>query len=158
MIIAGIDPGSHTTGYAFIEKTPTRTKVLEFGIVKAKKEDDLFYRVGYIVQELRKLFSIYKPELLSMETTFYAKNVKSAMILSHVRGAIMQMAYSHNARFCEYSPREIKQAVAGTGKASKDQVAFMLQRLLGLKELPQPLDASDALAVAVTSLYQKVLP
>jgi crossover junction endodeoxyribonuclease RuvC len=157
MIILGIDPGSHTTGYAFIEQEHTnRTKirVLEYGAIKARTKAPLFERLGTIRGELLPLVQEYHPHTMAMETSFYAKSVLSAMTLGHARGAIMSLCFENNMRFAEYAPREIKQRITGTGSASKAQVALLMQQLLGLRDIPQPEDASDALAVAYTFLQE----
>lgn len=154
-IILGIDPGSHTTGYAFILQNGNRVSVLEYGTLKAPRNGELLHRIGVIVEALTELLKLHKPEKVAMEGIFYSKNVKSALILGHIRGAIMSKCYEFGMRYQEIAPKSIKLSVTGKGSSTKDQVAFMLQKLLGLKELPSPIDASDALAVAWTSAINK---
>lgn len=148
MIILGIDPGSITTGYAFVKTAPLQ--VLEYGTLHAKPNQLLEDRLLYIVSELELLLDKYHPNSLGMEGIFFAKNARSALILGHVRGAIMVACRKRGLTYCEYSPREIKQAVTGNGASSKEVVANMVFARFGIKSSNLPLDASDALAIAWT--------
>lgn len=154
MIVLGIDPGSHITGYAFLQKNArdNSIQVLEYGAIHTKATEELILKLGSICAQLEPRIAQYKPTLLSMEASFYALNVKTTLVLGHVRGAIMGLCARHHMAFQEYSPRSIKQAVTGSGAASKDRVAAMMQYHLRLAQLPQPADAADALAVAWTYL------
>ena len=150
MVILGVDPGSNVTGYAFLVQGKTGIKVLEYGAIKAKATESLLQRLGTICSELEKRILIHAPTMMAMEGSFYAKNVRTAMVLGHARGAVLALAARHGMDCAEYSPRSIKQAVTGTGAADKDRVARMMQMHLKLATLPEPADASDALAVAWT--------
>lgn len=150
MIILGIDPGSHVTGYAFLDKQKSNIKVLEYGAIKAKPTDKVFSRLGYIHKTLSKLCNNYNPDILVMEASFVGQNPKTALVLGHARGAIMTLCNTYNMNFAEYSPKEVKLCITGNGSSNKSIVAIMVQRLLGLKDLPEPEDASDALAVGLT--------
>ena len=132
----GIDPGSRVTGYALLEDLGQRVRVLEYGVFRAKEGDPLQYR----------------PDHLVMESAFVQKNVRSALVLGHVRGAVMLLAAQEGIPFSELSPASVKQAVTGKGSADKQTVAWMMQRHLQLGELPSPADASDALAIAWAGL------
>ncbi len=159
MIILGIDPGSYTTGYAFLEKdgnSPIR--VLEYGTVSASKKDSFEDRLVKIVGDLENLVELYKPTVFSMESAFFAKNVHSAMILGHVRGAILVMCHRRGMEFFEYSPRSVKQAVTGDGSASKEKVACMVTARLEIEKERVKLDATDALAIACTHLFSRNQP
>lgn len=154
MIVLGIDPGSYTTGYAFLEKDPKdRIRVLEYGTISPKAKDAFEDRLVKIVTELETLVDHYKPDSLSMESAFFAKNVRSSMVLGHVRGAILVLCRRRGMMFSEFSPRSVKQAVTGNGAASKEMVASIVQCRLGLKAVKGKLDATDALAVACTELF-----
>lgn len=150
MIVLGIDPGSHHTGYALIERLPTggRLRVLEYGVINAKATDSLYERIGFISNALDKILEAYKPDLLSLEDCFVHLNARSALILGQARGAILATCHKHQVMVREFLPTAIKFAVAGQGRASKDSVAHAMQRHLLLKDLPSPADASDALAIA----------
>ena len=148
----GIDPGSHATGYAFLSMSGNRVLALDYGVIRPKKDSELICRIGYIADELEILIKSHKPKCFCMEKAFFAKNANSALILGHIRGAIMALGFKHKLDFSEQSPRSVKQAVTGNGSASKEQVANMVGRLLGI-ELNCALDASDALAIAWSGLF-----
>jgi crossover junction endodeoxyribonuclease RuvC len=152
LIVLGIDPGSLVTGYSFLKQESRKTVVLEYGVIRTSSTKDLMHRIEQITRSLTSLVLEYKPDVLAMETIFFSKNARSALILGHARGAIMSICAGNEIRFYEYAPRLIKQMVTGKGSASKELVANMMQQHLQLKELPVPEDASDALAVAWTCL------
>lgn len=156
MIILGIDPGSITTGYAFLDtgngldgKTGIPT-VLEYGTIHAPSSRALEDRLLHIISELEILLDKYKPQSLGMEGVFFAKNPKSALVLGHIRGAVLVACRKRGMTYNEYPPKVVKQAVTGDGAASKDQVANMIFAHLGIQGGDLPLDASDALAIAWT--------
>ncbi|MCI6873413.1 crossover junction endodeoxyribonuclease RuvC [Hallerella sp.] len=155
MIILGVDPGSRTTGYAFLEKRDDDSiRVLEYGTVSAKARDDFPDRLVKIVSGLEELVDHYKPQALSMEGVFSAKNVHSSLVLGHIRGAILVMCRRRGMEFFEYSPRSVKLAVTGDGGASKEKVALLVRSRLGMKQADDvKLDATDALAIACTHLF-----
>lgn len=150
MIILGIDPGSITTGYAFLETGNDSPRVLEYGVIHAPASKSLEDRLLHIITELEVLLDKYHPDSLGMEGVFFAKNVKSALVLGHIRGAILVACRKRGLTYSEYSPRSVKQAVTGDGGASKEQVANMIFARLGIEAGELPLDASDALAIAWT--------
>ena len=150
MIILGIDPGSITTGYAFLDTGSKNSHVLEYGVLHAPAGHALEDRLLKIVSELETLLDKYHPEALSMEGVFFAKNAKSALVLGHIRGAILVACRRRGMSFSEYSPRAVKLAVTGDGGAAKEQVANMIFARLGIEAGSLPLDASDALAIAWT--------
>jgi crossover junction endodeoxyribonuclease RuvC len=154
MVILGIDPGSKITGYAFLRKGSSTSviQVLEYGAIKVNSGQELMPRLGQICAELELRILEHKPKLLAMESSFYALNVKTTLVLGHVRGAIMALCARFGMGFAEYSPRSIKQAVTGTGAADKSRVARMIQLHLKLETISTNEDASDALAVAWTYL------
>lgn len=151
MIVLGIDPGSYTTGFAILEKKE-KVQVLNYGAIVCKRSEPPENRLLYIITELETLLKTYKPQVLSMEGVFFAKNPQSALLLGMVRGAILVCCRRHGLEYVEYSPRSVKMAITGNGAASKEQVAQMVKALLHVKELEGPLDASDALAIAWTHL------
>lgn len=150
MIILGIDPGSITTGYAFLNKDGKDLNVLEYGTIHAPASGALEDRLLHIVSKLEELLNRYKPHALSMEGVFFAKNAKSALVLGHIRGAILVACRKRGMSFSEYPPKVVKQAVTGNGAAPKEQVASMIFAQLGIQGGDLPLDASDALAIAWT--------
>ncbi len=160
MIVLGIDPGSYTTGFAVIEKKDhfvgslkgqdSAFTVLKYGAICCKRTDEPADRLVHIVEELETIIQKYKPDFLSMEGAFFAKNAKTALMLGQVRGAVLVTCRRLGLKYAEYSPRSVKQAVTGNGGASKEQVASMIGKILHLEHLDGPLDASDALAIAWT--------
>ena len=150
MIILGIDPGSITTGYAFLETDKKKVRVLEYGVLHAPAANALEDRLLHIVSELERLLAKYHPVSLGMEGVFFAKNARSALVLGHIRGAILVACRKRGLSYSEYSPRVVKQAITGDGGASKEQVANMIFARLGINGGDLPLDASDALAIAWT--------
>lgn len=150
MIILGIDPGSITTGYAFLDTGENCPKVLEYGVFHASESKPLEDRLLHIITELEKLLDKYRPEALSMEGVFFYKNPKSALVLGHIRGAVLVACRRRGMTYNEYPPTVVKQAVTGTGNAPKEQVANMIFARLGIERGDLPLDASDALAIAWT--------
>ncbi len=154
MIVLGVDPGTHRTGYAFLENRDSRIRVLEYGIIRCKAKDELPIRLEQIHRELQALMQVYHPTHLALESIFFAKFPRAALILGHARGAIMVAAQALGIPVAEYAPRLVKQAATGKGGASKEQVATLIQSHLGLKKPPTPADAADALAIAFCHLIQ----
>lgn len=150
MVILGIDPGSVTTGYAFIDKQGSTIRVLEYGTFHAPETQAFENRLLHIITSLEVLLDKYKPEALSMESTFFAINARSALVLGHVRGAVLVTCKKRGMAFGEFSPSSVKQAVTGKGNASKEMVANMIYARLGIASADVPLDATDALAIAWT--------
>ena len=146
--IMGVDPGSQITGYGIIEKNAQKMTVLTNGSIIAAKIKSQEDRLAKIFTTLQTLIKTYKPDVIVVEKIFYALNVKTSLILAQVRGVILLSCSLEKVKLCEYSPREIKQAVTGKGSASKEQVVKMLHLLLKTP-LDINLDESDALAAAV---------
>jgi crossover junction endodeoxyribonuclease RuvC len=156
MIWLGVDPGSRVAGYSLIEVIDRgKLKVLEYGVIKCGTDKDLVKRLSKLVAELDQIFLTYKPEKMVLEDVFFAKNPKSALILGQARGCVLAKAIQYNCEVIGLSPKEIKQAVTGRGGADKETVALMMQKHLGLKEIPKPEDASDALAMAWVGITYK---
>lgn len=150
MKILGIDPGLNITGYGFVQIAEAKVpQLFIYGCVRTNAKNTLAERLYKIHKEVRDLIIKHAPDVMVMESIFYAKNVKTAITMGHVRGAIMVAAIEQNVPVMEYSPREIKMAVTGNGAASKDQVNFMVQKILTTSEPIEPADASDALAAAI---------
>ena len=147
MIILGVDPGSHATGYGVISTGPV-VRMLGGGVIRARKDAPLADRLLVIHEELTAVVGRFDPEAMAVEDLFNAKNARSSLILGHARGVILLAGARAGLAVTEYSPREVKKALTGNGAATKDQVRFMVMRLLGLKD-SLPLDQSDALAVAL---------
>lgn len=153
MIVLGVDPGSRKTGYGVVARAQTgRFSVLGCGLIRPSAKGTLHERIGQLCAGLDEVIERMKPEAVALETAFVGRNVRSALILGQVRGAVLATVMRHGLPVREYAPREIKLAVAGTGSARKEQVAAMLPHLLGLEELPTSLDVTDALGIAYCDL------
>jgi crossover junction endodeoxyribonuclease RuvC len=150
LVIMGVDPGSSVTGYGLVKTGQSDViSLLDYGIIKTdpgfQQEEKLKKIYDGLVKVLRKA----SPDEFAIEEAFYSKNAKTAMVMGQVRGVAILAAAQAKIPVAEYSPREIKQSIVGSGSASKLQVQFMVKNLLKLKEIPEPEDASDALAVAL---------
>lgn len=151
MIILGIDPGSLRCGYALLEDLGGRVPfVRETGVWVLGDGKPLPERLARLQGFLDELLDRGKPDVLSMEQTFVHKNVASALVLCHARGVVMGRCAGRGMAVHEYAPSSVKQAIAGSGRASKEAVADMVRRQLALQELPDSADATDALAIALT--------
>jgi crossover junction endodeoxyribonuclease RuvC len=149
--IIGIDPGSRITGYGLIESDGVRTTHLFHGVLRLEG-DELAPRLGQIFTGLSEVINEYQPEVMAIEQVFVSKNASSALKLGQARGAAICAAVHQGLSVAEYSPRGIKQAVVGSGRAEKAQVQHMVQMLLKLQKKPQA-DAADALAVALSHAH-----
>ena len=147
--VIGVDPGSDTTGYGVIDSDGRRYELVEYAGIRSPKRVSFAERLLAISQKLEEVIERLKPQACAVEDTFYAVNVKSALKLGQARGAVLVAAARSGVEVFEYSPLEIKSALVGYGRAEKTQVQEMVRVLLGLKTAPEPLDASDALAIAI---------
>ena len=154
MRVLGIDCGGEYTGYGVVEMHSCGQLVcLTCGAIKLSPREPLPRRLSRIYDELGGLITRHHPDEVAIEGIFYALNVKSALNLGQVRGVAMLAAASAGLEVAEYSPLTIKSSVVGYGRAEKQQVQHMVTRLLGLAEAPEPMDASDALAIAICHLH-----
>jgi len=153
-IILGIDPGTSVTGYGIIEVNGNRIKLMAIGILELKQYKDHYVKLQKIFQRLTQLIDEYLPDELAIEAPFYGKNVQSMLKLGRAQGVAIAAALSRSIPIFEYAPRKIKMAITGQGNASKEQVAYLLQKILHLNELPTDLDATDGLAAAVCHNFQ----
>jgi len=156
VIVLGVDPGSHATGYGVISTGPV-VRMLGGGVIRARKNVSLSERLLAIHSELTAVIDRFNPEMMAVEDLFNAKNARSSLILGHARGVILLAGASAGLPVAEYAPREVKKALTGNGAATKEQVRFMVMRLLSVKE-SLPLDQSDALAVALAHVGRSRFP
>lgn len=150
----GIDPGSRLTGYAFLEDVKNGFKVHGLGCVDLRSFDNMGDKLNHLHKALRELVDQFKPDAGAVETQFYGANAKTAFIIGQVRGCVLLTFSEFTLPYGEYPPATVKKAVTGNGQAKKDQLARTLERLTGLKNLEDNLDASDALGIAFTYLQQ----
>lgn len=151
MIILGIDPGTAIVGFGLIEKEAKsqKLKLADYGCIETSNKLSDAERLKIIHKELDSLIKKNKPDIVAVEDIFFFKNLKTAIKVSQARGVILFTVAENNIPLMEFTPLQIKQAVACYGRAEKRQVQIMIKTLLGLKEIPKPDDAADALAIAV---------
>lgn len=150
MRIIGIDPGTGILGFGVIEVIGQSFVLVDAGVVKTPPHTPLDERLEEIYDSLTTIIAATKPDVMSIEKLFFARNVTTAMGVSHARGVAMLAGRKAGLRIAEYTPLQIKQTLTGYGKADKKQVQEMVRLQLGLKLIPKPDDAADALAAAIT--------
>ncbi len=154
MKVFGIDPGSARTGYGCVQSDGTRHRLVACGAIAIPRSKAFPEKLRIIHAELGALLAKLRPDCVAVENLFHAVNAKSALTLGHARGVAMLAAVEAGVPIFEYTPAEVKQSIVGYGRAEKKQVQSMIQLLLGLAAPPSPLDASDALAIAVCHLHK----
>lgn len=150
MIILGIDPGYAIVGFGVIEKTAYNIRVIDYGVITTPKGDVMPLRLSNIYDSVCAIIDKYKPDCMALEELFFQNNQKTAINVAQARGVTELAGYQKIGKLYEYTPLQIKQALTGVGRAEKKQVQYMVKAILGLKEIPKPDDAADALAVAIT--------
>jgi crossover junction endodeoxyribonuclease RuvC len=157
--VLGIDPGTAVVGYGVVDATgaatpvgPGAMRLVECGIIQTKPRDALPARLRIIHDGITALIDRHRPDAVAVESAFYGKNVRTTMVLSHARGVILLAAEEAGVAIAEYAPALVKKTLVGRGAALKPQVAFMVAQMLRLKAPPQPDDASDGVALAITHL------
>jgi crossover junction endodeoxyribonuclease RuvC len=158
MRVLGIDPGLKATGYGVVEEAGDKLRAVEFGVIVTSTKKPLAERLHLVAEEISQVVEQHRPDCAGVEMVFTAVNAKSALLLGHVRGAILAQLFRMGVPVREYSALEIKKAIVGYGRAQKHQVAGMVRVLLGLAEEPKPADAADALAAAVCHFHSRRPP
>ncbi|WP_430817807.1 crossover junction endodeoxyribonuclease RuvC [Carboxylicivirga sp. RSCT41] len=153
-IILGIDPGTTVMGYGIIRCVGNKADMVTMGVLELHKYGDHYLKLQKIFERVVQLVDSYHPDELAIEAPFYGKNVQSMLKLGRAQGVAMAAALSRSLPIFEYAPLRIKQAITGNGRASKEQVAMLLQNLLKIAELPKYLDATDGLAAAYCHFLQ----
>lgn len=149
MIVLGIDPGIAIMGYGLVETVNGKLNPIDFGVVTTPANMAVPTRLVKIYDAAQQLIEKYNPHCVAIEELFFNKNVKTALLVGHARGATVIAAAKKNMEVFEYTPLQIKQAITGYGRADKNQVQQMVKMMLNLKKIPKPDDAADAVAVAV---------
>lgn len=149
MKILGIDPGIAIVGFGFIQSEKGRNQLLQYGTIRTEAGQPLSKRLLQISNDMDELLETFHPDEVAIEELFFKTNITTGISVAHGRGVILLSVEKHQIPIYEYSPVQVKQAVAGYGKATKKQVMLMTQRLLNMKEVPHPDDAADALAIAI---------
>jgi crossover junction endodeoxyribonuclease RuvC len=159
MLVLGIDPGTANTGYGVVRGGGAGfPSLVECGVIRTRARDPLPARLREIYAGVQELIDRHQPDALSVEDVFYSRNVRTTVVLGPARGVILLAAEQRGLVVNEFAPAEIKKAVVGTGGATKEQVQFMLTRLLRLKSVPSPSDAADGVAAALACLMGANLP
>jgi len=149
MIIMGIDPGFAITGYGVLKYEGNKFSVIDYGAVTTEAKTPLEERLLILFQGLEDLIKIHKPDAISVEELFFNKNIKTALNVGHGRGVALLAGAMYKVPIFEYTPLQVKQAVAGYGRAEKQQIQQMVKLMLRLEQVPKPDDVADALAVAI---------
>lgn len=153
MIILGVDPGSQITGIGIINCTADKVKLIDFDALVLNSKDTLTKRLKVIYDACLEKIKEYKPDEFAIETAFFGKNIQSTLKLGQARGVAIIAAVNSDVNVSEYSPREVKKSITGNGAASKEQVKYMVKRILDIKEEPEYIDSTDALAIALCHHY-----
>ena len=150
----GIDPGSATTGYGFVRMAADGSlEAGTFGVILTPPKIPDHQRLLMLYRDLKELLALQRPDTCAVEKLFFQRNVSTAITVGQARGVALLAIAEAGLELAEYTPNEVKQAVAGYGSADKRQVQEMVRTLLGLPEIPRPDDAADALAIAITHLH-----
>jgi crossover junction endodeoxyribonuclease RuvC len=154
-VVLGVDPGTAVTGYGVVARTGDGAlSLLECGVIRTHPRAPLPERLRDIYQGIVEVIARARPTVLSVEDVFYAKNVRTSVVLGHARGVILLAAALKELQVAAYPPAEVKSAVVGAGAATKEQVGWMVQKLLRLREPPKPHDAADGVAVALCHCFR----
>lgn len=153
-IILGIDPGTQVMGYGLIADKGMKIELITLDVLKLKLKDSHALRLKIIFESVLGLIDQYHPDELAIEAPFFGKNVQSMLKLGRAQGVAMAAALYRDIPIFEYSPRRIKQSITGKGNASKEQVAGMLRNLIVMDSISHPMDATDAVAVALCHYFQ----
>ncbi|MBM3907969.1 MAG: crossover junction endodeoxyribonuclease RuvC [Gemmatimonadetes bacterium] len=155
MIVLGIDPGTAVTGYGVVRATgASGAALLECGVIRTRADQPLPARLADIYEGVRELIERHQPEVLAVEDVFYARNVRTTLVLGHARGVVLLAGQQAGLPIREYPPADIKKTVVGNGAATKEQVQFMVTKLLRLKHAPEPADAADGVAAALACVLR----
>ncbi|HLE52943.1 MAG TPA: crossover junction endodeoxyribonuclease RuvC [Anaerolineales bacterium] len=154
MLVIGIDPGTAITGYGLVREGEDGSLALvDYGAIVTPSDQPLNLRLLELYRRLKELLLLHRPDSGAVEKLFFARNVRTALAVGQARGVVLLALAETKVPLGEYTPLEVKQAVAGYGKADKNQVQQMVRALLGLAEVPYPDDAADALAIAICHVH-----
>ena len=152
MRVIGIDPGTAIVGYGIIDYNKNKYSIVDYGVILTSKDLSNEERLEIVYNELDKILKKYKPEFMAIEDLFYFKNNKTVISVAQARGVILLAGKQNNIPMSSYTPLQVKIGITGYGKAEKKQVQLMVQKFLGLSEIPNPDDAADALAICITHI------
>jgi len=153
MLVLGIDPGLAITGYGLVEDDEDHLTLMDYGVITTAPDLSLPQRLKELYEQLTAVVQERRPAVAAVERLFFAKNVRTAFSVGQARGVALLAIANAQMRVYEYTPLEVKQAVVGYGRATKEQVQQMVKMLLRLDIVPQPDDAADAIAIAICHLH-----
>lgn len=155
-LVLGIDPGTATTGFGLVrERDDGSLEMVEFGVISTPKDVAAHHRLVQLYDEIKKIIKRHKPDSVGVEKLFFQRNISTAIAVGQARGVLMLAIAQAGLDVAEYTPNEVKQAVAGYGSADKRQVQEMVRVLLSMPSIPKPDDAADALAIAITHIHTR---
>ena len=155
MLVLGVDPGTAITGFGVVRQVGSRLSAVDYGAIRTAAGLAPTERLHQIFTDVTELLSLHRPDCLAVEKLFFNRNTTTALAVGQARGVVLLAAAQRGIPVREYTPQEVKQAVTGQGRAGKGQVGYMVTALLGLPEVPQPDDVSDALAIALCHLSRR---
>ncbi|OJX41329.1 MAG: crossover junction endodeoxyribonuclease RuvC [Chloroflexi bacterium 44-23] len=155
MCILGIDPGTASTGYGIIEENQSGIKAIKYGVISTAANLPMGERIIAIYDRMIEIIEEFSPVSCAVEKLFFRRNVTTAISVGQARGVVLLALAQKGVAIAEYTPMQVKLAVAGYGGAEKKQVQFMVQSILNLVDIPKPDDAADALAIAITHAHSK---
>jgi crossover junction endodeoxyribonuclease RuvC len=153
--ILGIDPGFGRMGFGLIRVEGMAARLIDYGVITTKSTDTFDERLVQIAEDIRAILKEHKPDLIGIEKLFFGKSSTTAMHVSEVRGVVRLLCAEQGVPIVEFTPAQIKKTTTGDGKATKQGMQKMVQHLLGLKQIPRPDDAADALAIALTAVGRR---
>ncbi|MBU1229303.1 MAG: crossover junction endodeoxyribonuclease RuvC [Proteobacteria bacterium] len=155
VVVLGLDPGSQVTGYGVVREASGRAELVAVGTIRTPSGTDMAGRLGVIYRRVAEVIASFGPAEAAIESVFVSRNAASALKLGQARGAAMAACAVAGLSVAGYPPTQVKKSLVGVGRAEKEQVAFMVAQILGLKKPDWALDASDALAVAICHLNER---
>lgn len=149
MIILGLDPGTATTGVGIIQVLGNQFRPINYGVISTPPDLPMEKRLLMIYEQLTEIINTYRPDQVAIEKLFFNQNITTGITVGQARGVLLLVCAQNNLPIGEYTPLEVKQALVGYGRAEKKQIQHMVKTFLGLKDIPKPDDAADALAIAI---------
>ena len=157
MIVLGLDPGTATTGYAFLNAEGQQLQLLECGCIRTPAHTPMPERLATIREDLLCLLNKYHPQVAAVEILFFEKNIKTAITVAQARGVMLETLFTQHVHILELTPLQVKMGITGYGQADKRQIQEMTRTILGLTAIPKPDDAADAVAMAITAVNRYTL-
>lgn len=155
MVVIGFDPGTAITGYGILNKGEDGISIIEYGALTTPSSWSIGRRLNYLFDQVSSLLDLYNPDVVVMENIFFNKNIKTAINIGQAQGVIILAAEQHQKEISILTPLEVKLSVVGYGRATKNQIQYMVKEILKLKDIPKPDDVADALALCISYIYKQ---